>query len=155
MKVHGSQSKIEPFFGREHTLLMPLTLLRDYPFLIPLIVSALAEVTKHLHEGLHRGVWFQHGGMPSSHSAFVTSLLMVVGVKEGMGSAEFAIATVFACVVWYDAAFVRSQVGKQAKVLNILQQFQAFSERIGHSVMEVIAGIIFGAAVTLVGIALS
>jgi len=121
----------------------------QYPFAICVLIMLLAEVTKHLFEGTVRGIWFQHGGMPSSHSAFVSSLLIVVESIDGLGSTTFAIASVFAGIVWYDAAFVRSQVGKQAKALNILQQFEAFSERVGHSVAEVVGGIIFGTLLTL------
>lgn len=134
---------------------MFFTVLRDYPFLIPIIVMCLAEALKHFLEWTQSRIWFRHGGMPSSHSAFVTSLMMVVGKKDGLDSTTFAIAVVFACIVWYDAAFVRSQVGKQARVLNILQQFQQFSERVGHSMLEVAGGIVFGATVTMVGIMVS
>lgn len=125
------------------------TFLTQYPFAICVGIMLLAEVTKHLFEGTMRGVWFQFGGMPSSHSAFVSSLLIVVGTIDGIGSTTFAIATVFAGIVWYDAAFVRSQVGKQAKALNILRQLEEFSERVGHSVAEVFGGIIFGSLLTL------
>lgn len=119
-----------------------------YPFLICVSVMIVSEITKHLFTGFTRNIWFAHGGMPSSHSAFVTSLLMVVGSMTGLGSPEFAIATVFAGIVWYDAAFVRKQVGNQAKALNVLQQFQLFSERVGHSLSEVFGGVIFGALMT-------
>ena len=123
--------------------------LGTHPFAITVVVMAVSEFTKHLNEGVTRGIWFQHGGMPSSHSAFVVSLMMVVGKYDGIQSTAFAIATVFAGIVWYDAAFVRKQVGKQAKALNVLQQFEEFSERVGHSTMEVAGGIIFGSAITL------
>jgi acid phosphatase family membrane protein YuiD len=121
----------------------------QYPFIICVSIMLLAEVTKHFLEGTVHGIWFQHGGMPSSHSAFVASLLIVVGTIDGVGSTTFAIATVLAGIVWYDAAFVRSQVGKQAKALNILRQLEEFSERVGHSVAEVIGGIIFGTLLTM------
>lgn len=127
-----------------------MEIFHTYIFLTPLIIMLLSEGTKHVFEGLSAGLWFHHGGMPSTHSAFVTSLLIVVGNKEGLESTMFGIATTFACIVWYDAIFVRSQVGQQAKVLNVMQQFQQFSERIGHSLMEVIAGICFGAAGTYI-----
>jgi len=120
----------------------------DYPFLICVIVMITSEITKHLFTGFTSNIWFAHGGMPSSHSAFVTSLLMVIGTMTGLGSSEFAIASVFAGIVWYDAAFVRKQVGNQAKALNVLQQFQQFSERVGHSLSEVFGGIVFGALMT-------
>ena len=123
-------------------------LLAAYPFAVCVVVMIAAEVTKHLFEGLTKNIWFQHGGMPSSHSAFVTSLMMVVGTYDGITSTTFAGATVLAGIVWYDAAFVRKQVGKQAKALNVLQQFEDFSERVGHSVAEVVGGIVFGLFLT-------
>lgn len=122
--------------------------LGTYPFAICVFVMVVSEITKHINEGLRVGMWFKHGGMPSSHSAFVTSLMMVVGTVDGIRSTTFAIATVFAGIVWYDAAFVRKQVGKQARALNLLQQLEEFSERVGHSTMEVVVGIAFGWSIT-------
>ena len=58
------------------------------------------------------------GGMPSSHSSFVTSLATSVGIEKGFSSVEFAIATVFSLVVMYDAAGVRRAAGQQARILN-------------------------------------
>ena len=58
------------------------------------------------------------GGMPSSHSSFVTSLATVVGIEKGFNSTDFAIITVLALIIMYDAAGVRRAVGKQATILN-------------------------------------
>lgn len=133
-----------------------MPLLRNYLFLIPLVVLVLTEVAKVGVEWVKTGKWheklFHPGGMPSSHSAFVTSLLIVVGRKLGTSSSEFAIAFVFACIVWYDAMSVRRAVGMQGEILNRLQKWRHFSDRLGHSFLEVIVGILFGAAVTVVGI---
>lgn len=135
------------------------TTLHDYLFLIPFTVLILTEVMKMLVEDVRSGHWhmalFRPGGFPSSHSAFVTSLLIIIGYKLGLRSEEFAIAFVFAGIVWYDAMSVRRAVGEQAKVLNQLQHFRHFAERLGHSFVEVIGGVIFGAIVTAVGIAMS
>ncbi len=136
-----------------------MNLLRLYPFLIPLVVGLLCEFTKIVTEGIETGQWhasiFRPGGMPSTHSAFVTSLLIVVGRKLGVGSVEFAIAFTFACIVWYDAMSSRKAIGEQAKLLNRLQHWEHLSERLGHSFLEVLGGIMFGAGVTLIGIWLS
>lgn len=133
--------------------------LRTYLFLIPLVVMFLSEGMKILTEAIRTRTWhagiFQPGGLPSSHSALVTSLLIVVGHKIGPESPEFAIAFVFAAIVWYDAIAIRREVGAQAMVLNKLQHWQHFTEQIGHSLAEVICGIAFGAAVTMIGIAVS
>lgn len=134
-------------------------LLRTYLFLIPLVVLLLSEITKYVVEEVRSGSGhrhlFQQGGMPSTHSAFVTSLLIIVGHKMGNDSVEFAITVVLACIVWYDAIGVRAVLGEQARVLNVLQHFHRLKETLGHSFTEVFAGIAFGAAVTLVGIWLS
>ena len=136
-----------------------MSLLHSYVFLIPLIVMVLTEIMKGIVEGMRTGRWhegiFHAGGMPSSHSAFVTSLLIIIWYKLGPESTEFAIAFVFSCIVWYDAMSVRRTVGQQAEVLNRLQHWQHFSERVGHSFRQVIVGIAFGAIVTVVGIRLS
>lgn len=95
------------------------------------------------------------GGMPSSHSSFVTGLASSMGILQGFDSPEFALALVFALIVMYDAAGVRMAVGKQARILNaIVDDFQkhrkhAFNEKrlkelVGHTPVEVFAGAILG-----------
>ncbi len=136
-----------------------MTLLRLYPFLIPLAVLVLCEGTKIVLEGIETGNWkgglFRPGGMPSSHSAFVTSLCIIVAKMTGVHSAEFAIAFTFAGITWYDAMSSRRAVGDQGKVLNLLQKKVRFSERTGHSLVEVLGGIAFGVVVTFAGIVLA
>ncbi len=135
------------------------SILHDYLFTIPLVVLVLTEIVKMFIEDVRSGHWhlalFRPGGFPSSHSAFVTSLLIILWHKLGLKSEEFAIAFVFAGVVWYDAMSVRRAVGEQAKALNKLQNFSHFAERLGHSFVEVAGGIAFGAIVTAAGIAAS
>lgn len=93
------------------------------------------------------------GGMPSSHSALVTSLATAIGREEGLGSPIFAAAAIFASIVMYDAAGVRQSVSIQARILNrMLDEIftqHAFSERrlrelLGHTPLEVFAGFILG-----------
>jgi len=100
------------------------------------------------------------GGMPSSHSAFVTSLATAVGREDGFGSSLFAICFVFGSVVMYDAAGVRQAVSIQARILNrMLDELftqHAFSERrlrelLGHTPLEVFAGFLLGLVVGVIG----
>lgn len=100
------------------------------------------------------------GGMPSSHTSFVTSLAAGVGMECGFSSAEFAISTVLALVVMYDAAGIRRAAGQQAKILNKLIEewgnadFTATDKRLkellGHTPKEVFAGAILGVFIALV-----
>ncbi len=98
------------------------------------------------------------GGMPSSHSALVTSMAVAVGRVKGFASSETAIAFVLAFVVMYDSAGVRRAAGAQASVLNqiIDEVFQAghireerLRELLGHTPIEVFAGAILGTVVAI------
>ena len=99
------------------------------------------------------------GGMPSSHSAVVTSLATMVGKDNGIDSAIFAVSLIFACIVMYDAAGVRRAAGKQAKILNKivetpgltnLQVQERLVEVLGHTPTQVIVGAIIGVVVGLI-----
>lgn len=98
------------------------------------------------------------GGMPSSHTAVVTSLAMLVGKSEGFDSAMFAVALVFAMVVMYDAAGVRRAAGKQAHLLNKIIETPGLTgvevqerlvEVLGHTPLQVIVGATIGIVVGL------
>ncbi len=100
------------------------------------------------------------GGMPSSHSAGVVSLAVLIGVISGFTSVDFALATGFALVVMYDASGVRRAAGKQAACLNkIIQDFYKhdvakfggrLKELLGHTPLQVVMGALYGAAFALV-----
>ncbi|MDO5477894.1 MAG: divergent PAP2 family protein [Clostridia bacterium] len=95
------------------------------------------------------------GGMPSSHSAFVSAMTTAVGFVEGFGSTLFAIAFVLSFIVMYDAAGVRKAAGEQAKVINDLQEMLHgevpvyLKELLGHTLLEVIVGCLLGIAIGL------
>ena len=99
------------------------------------------------------------GGMPSSHSAVVTSIATMIGKTQGINSPIFALAVMFAFVVMYDAAGVRRAAGKQAKLLNKLVETPGLSniqvqeklvEVLGHTPMQVIVGAAIGVIVGLI-----
>ena len=102
------------------------------------------------------------GGMPSGHSATVSSLATAAALVYGLGSFEFAIALVFAIVVCKDAMGVRLETGKQAAIINdIVEAFNVLTseeklpdaklkEFVGHTPLQVIAGILLGVANTFI-----
>ena len=90
---------------------------------VPIILWFLIQVFKFLTElvinkklNLKRIVGA--GGMPSSHSAIVCALAVLIGREYGFDSGNFGIAIIMAFVVMYDAAGVRRAAGKQARILN-------------------------------------
>ena len=89
------------------------------------------------------------GGMPSSHTACITSLATSIGMSEGFGSPMFALAAVFSFIVMYDATGVRRAAGKQAAVLNRMMEEEGhvqerLVELLGHSPIEVLVGAAVG-----------
>lgn len=93
------------------------------------------------------------GGMPSSHSAVVTSLATLIGRYNGVDSPIFALALIVAFVVMYDACGVRRAAGKQAKLLNEivntpglsnLQVQEKLQEALGHTPTQVFVGFLIG-----------
>ena len=99
------------------------------------------------------------GGMPSSHSAVVTCLATLVGKAEGTDSIMFAMATIFALVVMYDAAGVRRAAGKQAHLLNKIIETPGLTgvevqerlvEVLGHTPIQVFVGALIGVIAGLV-----
>lgn len=93
------------------------------------------------------------GGMPSSHSAVVTGIATLIGKYEGVDSAIFALASIVAFVVMYDACGVRRAAGKQATLLNKLvetpgltgvQVSEKLVEVLGHTPVQVFVGALIG-----------
>ena len=93
------------------------------------------------------------GGMPSSHSAIVMAITVMIGREVGFDGWEFAVSLVFSCVVMYDAAGVRRAAGKQATLLNKIistpgltgvQVQEKLVEVLGHTPLQVLVGAIIG-----------
>ena len=99
------------------------------------------------------------GGMPSSHSAVVVSLAVLLGKEYGFDSPIFALSAVFAFVVMYDAAGVRRAAGKQASLLNKIIDTPGLSgievqerlvEVLGHTPVQVFVGAFIGIIVGVI-----
>ena len=111
-----------------------------------------------LHHRLNWGLWFSSGGMPSSHSALVTSMMLSIGIFEGFNTSIFALAVALAMIVLYDAAGVRREAGRHAEKINILiNEFftgqpisdKQLKEVIGHTPAQVLAGVLMGLTIPL------
>ena len=93
------------------------------------------------------------GGMPSSHSAIVCSIAVLIGREYGFDTGIFALATIFAFIVMYDAAGVRRAAGKQARILNKILETPGLTtvevqgkliEALGHTPIQVFVGALLG-----------
>lgn len=114
------------------------------------LIKFITDIIKNKKVNLK--VLVASGGMPSSHSAIVTSLMTLIGLNEGFDSILFAISFVFGMIVMYDAAGVRRAAGKQAGILNQLiysnqvkvDTNEKLKELIGHTPKQVFVGALWG-----------
>lgn len=133
--------------------------------IIAIIAWAAAQLIKIILDLIASGkvdweLLFASGGMPSSHSSFVCSMAVAVGLETGFNSVAFAISFVLAVVVMYDAAGVRRAAGSHAAIINKLMDNlnikidEKLKELIGHTPIQVGAGAILGIVIALIGNAL-
>ena len=130
---------------------------------IPALSGVSAQIVKFvlyyiLHKKINFKRLFEMGGIPSSHTAAVTSLSLVVGLKAGWDSPIFAVTILFSFLVIYDAGGLRRAAGRQASLLNKIvdeiYESGKFSEKklvelLGHTPVEIILGIIYGIFFTM------
>mgnify|MGYP003968401761 FL=1 len=114
--------------------------------LIPILASLICQLIKIIliilkkkKINLKQAMWAV--GMPSSHSAFFTSLLITIGIVEGINSAVFAVALLFSLAYVYDMILVFNVINDNIKELK---------NQLGHSSLEVIVGIIIGIIIALI-----
>ncbi len=89
-----------------------------------------------------------YGGFPSNHSAIASSMTALIALKEGISNPAFGVALTFAFIVMLDAGSLRRQIGKHATAINTLSPEDVsrakLRERIGHTPLEIAAGIVVG-----------
>lgn len=94
---------------------------------------------------------FDTGGMPSSHTALVTTLAIAIGAVEGTSSSVFSVVLIFSLYFVFEATGLRQEVGHQAKLLNemvdelvhehhVKADPRRLRELVGHTWTEVLAG---------------
>lgn len=131
------------------------------PFLLTSLSSwFIAQVLKVIIHAIVCKTWelerlFGDGGMPSGHSATVSSLAVFTGLSYGTASFQFAVCFIFAIIVCHDAMGVRRETDKQSQLLTELAEAITIltakelpevklKKFVGHTPLQVIAGILIG-----------
>jgi uncharacterized protein len=118
------------------------------PFLAWLIAGTLKFLINSIQERRFAKDLIGYGGLPSNHSAIVSSMVTLIGLKDGINTPTFGVAITLAFIVILDAGSLRRQIGRQAAVINKLASIsddsQILRERMGHSRLEIMCGILVG-----------
>jgi len=100
---------------------------------------------------------WETGGIPSSHSALVSALLISVFFVEGF-STILLITLVFTLIVIRDSFGIRQETGHQAVILNKIiadlklekrLRVKRLKELVGHTSTQVQIGILIGVAIAV------
>lgn len=124
--------------------------------LIPLLVWAITQFLKFIVAAAQGRLDFRYlyasGGMPSVHSAVVTSLATTAFLVDGPRSSNFGITAILAGIVMYDSFGVRRASGEQATAINLILDSlsqdrvqlahpqRRLRELLGHKPLEVTIG---------------
>jgi hypothetical protein len=101
--------------------------------------------------------FWRTGGMPSSHSAVAISISAAIALTEGLSNL-FIVSLFLSLIVIRDALGVRRSSGLQSKALNKLGgelstqfgiQYESVKEVHGHSLPEVLVGVVLGLCIAL------
>lgn len=122
--------------------------------LIPALAFIFAVIIKWFSSKLKIWVFnlkkaLSSGGMPSVHSAVVTSLTTAVWLKLGIDTDLFAVCLGFTVIIIYDAINVRYEAGLHAMAINKLL-WEKFKEQLWHKPSEALAGSLLGIFTALI-----
>lgn len=133
--------------------------------LCPIVAFVLAQGAKVvLRSFKHKISWhdlFAYSDMPSGHTAVVSALVVILGLKTGLNSPLFASAFVFATIVIVDAIGLRNYLGQHGKTLNVLvkdlkeddfldRTYSRQLEHIGHTPLQVLVGALVGSLTSVI-----
>jgi acid phosphatase family membrane protein YuiD len=91
-----------------------------------------------------------YGGLPSNHSSIVASAAAIIVFKDGYQEPALVVAMALAFIVILDANSLRQQIGKHAIAINKINDKNdkntqlKLRERVGHTRIEILAGIFTG-----------
>jgi len=141
-----------------------LDIFRNKPLWLTILSWAIAQGIKVVlglvKEKKFNFYWvLRTGGMPSAHSAAVSSLAVSVGKETGFASPLFAIVALFALITMFDAQTWRRSIGVQARILNRMMEDiqeggkvreERLRELVGHTPFEVFVGASIGILVSFI-----
>ena len=121
------------------------------PFAAWLVAGCLKFLINSLRSGGAAFSQIGYGGLPSNHTSIVISTATLIALKEGFDHPAFGVAITLAFIVVLDASSLRRQIGRHAVTINELagksagsREIPALRERVGHTPLEIVAGVVVG-----------
>ncbi len=127
-------------------LVYVISILTSYLIAV-LLKASIISFTDHILE-LNKG--FSNGGMPSLHTALISSLSAALLINRGFDEL-FLLSLVLTIIIASDAIKVRYNLGLQAEKLNsLLKKNDKIPVVRGHKLSQVLAGALIGISSSIV-----
>jgi len=126
-----------------------------YFVIVPIVSLLVCQLLKFLIEIIRtKKIDFNRlingsGGIPSTHSALLSSITMLIGLSNNFKGEIFGLSLALLLVICYDAMGVRNEAEKHAILLNKISKSN-LNEEIGHEPFEVLTGIILGSIIAII-----
>ena len=121
---------------------------------IPILVGIVVQCIKFIIETIKTKkiniirLFDGMGGMPSTHSALVSSLSTIIYLNYGIESPLTSITIIFSLIVGGDSMGIRYESGRQAQIVNRLTGSN-LKEQLGHKPLETLIGVFLGIILTI------
>ena len=121
---------------------------------IPILVGIITQCIKFIIETIKTKkidiirLFDGMGGMPSTHSALVSSLSTIIYLNYGIESPLTSVTIIFSLIVIYDSMGIRYESGRQAQIVNRLTGSN-LKEQLGHKPLETLIGVFLGIILTI------
>jgi acid phosphatase family membrane protein YuiD len=120
------------------------------PFLAWLAAGTLKFIINSVKAKQFAFALIGYGGLPSTHSAIVSSMSALIAFREGINHPAFGVSITLAFIVVLDAASLRRQVGNHAAAINRLTGIGNLREKMGHTPLEIATGLLIGCSVAAI-----
>jgi len=116
------------------------------PFAAWVVSGTLKFLINFLKHGLKNAYkLIGYGGFPSTHTTIISSVVFLNGFSTGFFTPTFSLGLGVMMLFIMDAHNLRRKIGNHAEILNQLQSKKVLRERVGHTWIEIICGLILGA----------
>ncbi len=112
--------------------------------LIPQSIKTITTIIKT--RKLTLSSLFVNGGMPSSHSSFVAALSTAILITQKFSMLSIVVLA-FSLIIIRDSFGIRLEVEKQKKIFRKMYPGDSLVDQLkreGHTILQVVTGILFG-----------
>lgn len=122
------------------------------PMIAWLVSGCLKFAINYIRFGQEARSRIGNGGFPSTHTAVVSSAVMLIGFIEGFNTPMFSLGVAFLMITVIDATGIRRALGEHAKHLNVVAKPEKLlRETQGHNRIEVLGGFVLGTLLAYIG----